>query len=159
MGGGQDKPAWTACPPGLKITRVGGKITRNSLPPGKINCYTGTKQRPSAYGPVKLHGSTGYISKKWNWSYISLFVLSCKIQTWAESNHRFSVLTVRLFLILRSHFFLPVIWILHVMGFRGADVLVIGRPSAGIVLVKHSGITTTWYTENVTCIYMLWNQS
>ena len=50
MGGGQDKPAWTACPPGVKITRVGGKITRDSLPPGgqavqggKINCYTGTK--------------------------------------------------------------------------------------------------------------------
>ena len=49
MGGGQDKPAWTACPPGVKITRVGGKITRDSLPPGgqavqggKINCYTGT---------------------------------------------------------------------------------------------------------------------
>ena len=49
MGGGQDKPAWTACPPGVKITRVGGKITRDSLPPGgqavqggKINCYTGS---------------------------------------------------------------------------------------------------------------------
>ena len=34
MGGGQDKPACTACPPGVKITRVGGKITRDSLPPG-----------------------------------------------------------------------------------------------------------------------------
>ena len=31
MDGGQDKPAWTACPPGVKITRVGGKITRDSL--------------------------------------------------------------------------------------------------------------------------------
>ena len=48
MGGGQNKPAWTACPPGVKITRVGGKITRDSLPPGgqavqggKINCYSG----------------------------------------------------------------------------------------------------------------------
>ena len=48
MGRGQDKPAWTACPPGVKITRVGGKITRDSLPPGgqavqggKINCYSG----------------------------------------------------------------------------------------------------------------------
>ena len=59
MGGGQDKPAWTACPPGVKITRVGGKITRDSLPPGgqavqggKINCYTGredrTRDRPYA---------------------------------------------------------------------------------------------------------------
>ena len=27
MGGGQDKPAWTACPPGVKITR-GGKLSR-----------------------------------------------------------------------------------------------------------------------------------
>ena len=28
-GGGQDKPAWTACPPpGVKITRVGGKLSR-----------------------------------------------------------------------------------------------------------------------------------
>ena len=51
MGGGQDKPAWTACPPGVKITRVGGKITRDSLPPGgqavqgdKINCYTGSNK-------------------------------------------------------------------------------------------------------------------
>ena len=52
MGGGQDKPAWTACIPGVKITRVGGKITRDSLPPGgqavqggKINCYTGRGDR------------------------------------------------------------------------------------------------------------------
>ena len=48
LGGGQDKLAWTACPPGVKITRVGGKISWDSLPPGgqavqggKINCYTG----------------------------------------------------------------------------------------------------------------------
>ena len=34
MGGGQDKPAWTACPQGDKITRAGGKISRDSLPPG-----------------------------------------------------------------------------------------------------------------------------
>ena len=34
MGGGQDKPAWTACPPGVKITRAGDKISRDSLPPG-----------------------------------------------------------------------------------------------------------------------------
>ena len=39
-------------PPGVKISRVGGKISRDSLPPGgqavqggKINCYTG---RPKA---------------------------------------------------------------------------------------------------------------
>ena len=33
-GGGQDKLAWTACPPGVKITRVGGKISWDSLPLG-----------------------------------------------------------------------------------------------------------------------------
>ena len=48
VGGGQDKLAWTAYPPGVKIIRVGGKISREILPPGgqavqggKINCYTG----------------------------------------------------------------------------------------------------------------------
>ena len=48
-GWGQDKLAWTAYPPGVKIIRVGGKISREILPPpggqavqgGKINCYTG----------------------------------------------------------------------------------------------------------------------
>ena len=46
--GGQDKPAGISYPPGVKISRVGGKISRDSLPPGgqavqggKINCYTG----------------------------------------------------------------------------------------------------------------------
>ena len=34
MGGKQDKPAWTACPPGVKITRMGGKISRDSFQPG-----------------------------------------------------------------------------------------------------------------------------
>ena len=50
LGGGQDKPAWTACPPGVKITRVGARDIPDSLPPGgqavqggggKIICYTG----------------------------------------------------------------------------------------------------------------------
>ena len=31
----QDKPAWTPCFPGMKITRVGGKIIPDSLPPGE----------------------------------------------------------------------------------------------------------------------------
>ena len=34
LGGGQDKPAGIGCPPGVKISRVGGKISRDSLPPG-----------------------------------------------------------------------------------------------------------------------------
>ena len=34
LGRGQDKPAWTACPPGVKITRVEGKLSRDSLPRG-----------------------------------------------------------------------------------------------------------------------------
>ena len=49
--GGQDKPAGISYPPGVKISRVGGKISRDSLPPGgqavqggKINCYTGHRQ-------------------------------------------------------------------------------------------------------------------
>ena len=48
-GGGQDKPAWKDCPPGVKITRVGGaRYPGTACPPGgqavqggKINCYTG----------------------------------------------------------------------------------------------------------------------
>ena len=70
LGGGQDKPAWTACPPGVKITRVGGKISRDSLPPGgqanrgwlvprgascpggKINWDTGHDN----LSPFKMHG-------------------------------------------------------------------------------------------------------
>ena len=46
--GGQDKPAGISYPTGVKISRVGGKISRDSLLPGgqavqggKINCYTG----------------------------------------------------------------------------------------------------------------------
>ena len=39
VGGGQDKLAWTAYPPGVKIIRVGGKISREILPPpgGKLS--------------------------------------------------------------------------------------------------------------------------
>ena len=75
VGGGQDKLAWTAYPPGVKIIRVGGKISREILPPGgqavqggKINCYTGmpvntTSFRllvrefyPTDYKQILLHG-------------------------------------------------------------------------------------------------------
>ena len=52
MGGGQDKPAWTACPPGVKITRAGGKISRDSLPPG------GQANRTSCPG-AKINWDTG----------------------------------------------------------------------------------------------------
>ena len=31
LGGGQDKPAWTACPPGGEDNQGGGKIPRDSL--------------------------------------------------------------------------------------------------------------------------------
>ena len=34
MGGGQDKPAWTACPLEVKITSAGAKITWDRLLPG-----------------------------------------------------------------------------------------------------------------------------
>ena len=41
VGGGQDKLAWTAYPPGVKIIRVGGKISREILPPGGASCPGG----------------------------------------------------------------------------------------------------------------------
>ena len=48
---------------------------------------------------------------------ISLFSLSYKIQTWAESNRKFSLLTVRLFLILQSYIFsCQFLEFLHVSG-------------------------------------------
>ena len=60
VGGGQDKLAWTAYPPGVKIIRVGGKISREILPPGgqavqggKINCYTGI----NSYAKFEENGS------------------------------------------------------------------------------------------------------
>ena len=34
LGGEQNKPAWTACSPGLKITRVGVKISGTACLPG-----------------------------------------------------------------------------------------------------------------------------
>ena len=39
------------------------------------------------YGPVKPYGSTEYISKKWTWSYLSLFFISPepKSHSWAYS--------------------------------------------------------------------------
>ena len=37
MGGGQDKPAWTACPPGVKITRAGVRYPGTACPPGGAN--------------------------------------------------------------------------------------------------------------------------
>ena len=47
---GQDKPAWTAWPLGVKITRVGGGRYLGISSPrvqavlgGKINCYTGDR--------------------------------------------------------------------------------------------------------------------
>ena len=62
VGGGQDKLAWTAYPPGVKIIRVGGKISREILPPGgqavqggKINCYrsSGFSTRSDTNQPVQ----------------------------------------------------------------------------------------------------------
>ena len=57
MGGGQDKPAWTACPPGVKITWVGDKITRDSLPPGGASCPGGQDKllhRPKSFKHVTV---------------------------------------------------------------------------------------------------------
>ena len=49
--------------------------------------------------------------------YISVFWLSYKIRN-AESNRKFSLLTVRLFLILQSHFPCQSFEFLHVRGAR-----------------------------------------
>ena len=47
LGGGQDKPAWTACPPGVKITRVGARYLGTAYPPGgsqpRLACPPGDK--------------------------------------------------------------------------------------------------------------------
>ena len=44
-GWGQDKLAWTACPPGVKITRVGARYPRTACPtpppPQGTNCPGG----------------------------------------------------------------------------------------------------------------------
>ena len=72
MGGGQDKPAWTACPPGVKITRVGGKITRDSLPTegqavqgGKINCYTGPSTNMAAGSHLWFSQLSHFLRNHW----------------------------------------------------------------------------------------------
>ena len=38
---GHDKLAWTACSPGVKITRVGGKISWDNLPSRGASCPGG----------------------------------------------------------------------------------------------------------------------
>ena len=66
MGGGQDKPAWTACPPGVKITRAGGKISRDSLPPrGQANRGWLAPRGASCPGG-KINWDTGLSAKVWN---------------------------------------------------------------------------------------------
>ena len=66
VGGGQDKLAWTAYPSGVKIIRVGGKISREILPPGgqavqggRINCYTGTIIGAELGNIYRQHNWTG----------------------------------------------------------------------------------------------------
>ena len=55
LGGGQDKLAWTACPPGVKIIRVGGKISRDSLPPrGQANRGWLTPRGQAVQGADKM---------------------------------------------------------------------------------------------------------
>ena len=73
MGGGQDKPAWTDCPPGVKITNVGGKISRD-CPGGKINCYTGTGgqkvKKKFFQNIITMHIKQKGITKTATWSQI-----------------------------------------------------------------------------------------
>ena len=64
MGGGQDKPAWTACPPGVKITRAGGKISRDSLPPGGQANRGWLAPRGASCPGGKINWDTGTIAYK-----------------------------------------------------------------------------------------------
>ena len=59
LGRGQDKPAWTACPPGVKITMVGGKISRDSLPPGGKQTAVALPPRGQAVQGSKINWDTG----------------------------------------------------------------------------------------------------
>ena len=86
MGGGQDKRAWTACSPGGgEITRMGGKITRDSLPlgggqavqGGKINCYTGRGDR--TWGP--LHAKRTRFRSSYRARYIQMVKIGINILT------------------------------------------------------------------------------
>ena len=45
LGGGQDKPAWTACPPGGEDNQGEGQDIPGgqAVQGGKIKCYTGTQ--------------------------------------------------------------------------------------------------------------------
>ena len=62
LGGGQDKPAWTACPPGMKITRVGGKISRDSLLPGGQGNRGWLAPRGATCPGGKINWDTGRVS-------------------------------------------------------------------------------------------------
>ena len=52
VGGGQDKLAWTAYPPGVKIIRVGGKISPGNFAPRGASCPGGQDKL--------LHRSSGF---------------------------------------------------------------------------------------------------
>ena len=71
LGGGQDKPAWTACPPGVKITRVGARHPGTACPSGgegggklsrggggKINCYSTSGNKDGGQCRFEIHIQT-----------------------------------------------------------------------------------------------------
>ena len=66
LGGGLDKPAWTACPPGVKITRVGGKIARDSLSPGGQGNRGWLAPRGATCPGGKINWDTGPICRARN---------------------------------------------------------------------------------------------
>ena len=93
VGGKINRPGQLA-PQGVKITRVVGKITRDSLPPGcvqggKINCYTGTV--PSSCRPRIMDNEQAITFGKLHyrpsqWWILMLFALAnsnfCMHATW-----------------------------------------------------------------------------
>ena len=89
VGGGQDKLAWTAYPPGVKIIRVGGKISREILPPGgqavqggKINCYTGTFMSKMHIGKISEICDFWLKTRFFTKIFFSLKTLSFKLRVW-----------------------------------------------------------------------------
>ena len=59
--GGQDKPAWTACPQGVKITRVGARYPGTACPMGGASCPGGKIKWDTVYPGGKINCYTGAV--------------------------------------------------------------------------------------------------
>ena len=61
LSGGQDKPAWTACPPGVKISRVGARFPGTAYPPG-VSQPRSAYPRGVSCPRGKINWDTGFVS-------------------------------------------------------------------------------------------------